>query len=134
MAYEDIGRQDEGKESIRRYFSGNPTPEFAEIIFGILGQKEAMLLTGDIIRNQLATSKSPFWATFLFSDLRPLLSGESAQVFSLIEESLSVHMAKLFYVCQDCGFKAKAFHWQCPACSNWQTFHPNKSISDGGHC
>lgn len=28
------------------------------------------------------------------------------------------------YQCQNCGFRARLFHWQCPGCSQWETFPP----------
>lgn len=28
------------------------------------------------------------------------------------------------YVCQQCGFSAKAMHWQCPGCKGWNTVKP----------
>ena len=28
------------------------------------------------------------------------------------------------YVCQHCGFQAKAMHWQCPGCKRWNTIKP----------
>jgi lipopolysaccharide biosynthesis regulator YciM len=28
------------------------------------------------------------------------------------------------YVCQHCGFRAKALHWQCPGCKRWNTVKP----------
>jgi lipopolysaccharide biosynthesis regulator YciM len=24
------------------------------------------------------------------------------------------------YCCEQCGFKARNFHWQCPACNAWE--------------
>ena len=26
-----------------------------------------------------------------------------------------------FYLCNQCGFKARQFHWQCPACNAWES-------------
>jgi lipopolysaccharide biosynthesis regulator YciM len=26
-----------------------------------------------------------------------------------------------FYMCDQCGFKARQFHWQCPACNAWES-------------
>lgn len=28
------------------------------------------------------------------------------------------------YVCQHCGFHARAMHWQCPGCKRWNTIKP----------
>ncbi|MDA8364046.1 MAG: lipopolysaccharide assembly protein LapB [Gammaproteobacteria bacterium] len=28
------------------------------------------------------------------------------------------------YLCQECGFRGKALHWQCPGCHRWNTVKP----------
>ena len=27
------------------------------------------------------------------------------------------------FVCRNCGFRAKEFHWRCPSCKDWSTIH-----------
>ena len=31
------------------------------------------------------------------------------------------------YRCDDCGFKARQFYWQCPACGGWETYPPKRT-------
>jgi len=31
------------------------------------------------------------------------------------------------YLCENCGFKARQFFWQCPACGGWETFLPRRT-------
>ena len=38
------------------------------------------------------------------------------------------HASRLaVYMCRHCGFKAKQFYWQCPACMGWETFPPRRT-------
>ena len=30
------------------------------------------------------------------------------------------------YTCQNCGFRARQFYWQCPGCSGWETYPPRR--------
>lgn len=30
------------------------------------------------------------------------------------------------FVCADCGFKARQFHWQCPGCNRWDRYAPRR--------
>ncbi|AQS51023.1 lipopolysaccharide assembly protein LapB [Paenalcaligenes hominis] len=30
------------------------------------------------------------------------------------------------YACQNCGFEAKHFYWQCPGCTHWETYAPKR--------
>ena len=31
------------------------------------------------------------------------------------------------YRCENCGFKARQFHWRCPGCGGWETYPPRRS-------
>jgi lipopolysaccharide biosynthesis regulator YciM len=31
------------------------------------------------------------------------------------------------YRCETCGFKARQFHWRCPACGGWETYPPRRT-------
>ena len=31
------------------------------------------------------------------------------------------------YRCDHCGFKARQFHWRCPACGRWETYPPRRT-------
>ena len=31
------------------------------------------------------------------------------------------------YRCVQCGFKARQFHWRCPACGGWETYPPRRT-------
>jgi lipopolysaccharide assembly protein B len=31
------------------------------------------------------------------------------------------------YQCDQCGFKARQFHWRCPACGGWETYPPKRT-------
>ena len=33
------------------------------------------------------------------------------------------------YECHRCGFRAKAMHWQCPGCRNWNTITPRRWVT-----
>jgi lipopolysaccharide biosynthesis regulator YciM len=35
------------------------------------------------------------------------------------------------YHCDQCGFRAKQYHWQCPACNAWESLpaEPSESVS-----
>lgn len=43
----------------------------------------------------------------------------------VLKDLVHTHSSRLaVYLCGSCGFKAKQFYWQCPACSGWETFPP----------
>jgi lipopolysaccharide biosynthesis regulator YciM len=36
-----------------------------------------------------------------------------------------VHRQAVF-ICRQCGFKARKFHWHCPACGQWESYPPRR--------
>jgi len=36
------------------------------------------------------------------------------------------------YTCQECGFRARLFYWQCPGCNRWETYAPRRTETLGG--
>ena len=31
-----------------------------------------------------------------------------------------------YYTCRHCGFKARTYHWHCPACGHWESYPPRR--------
>ncbi len=44
---------------------------------------------------------------------------------TVMKDLVHTHSSRLaVYLCGSCGFKARQFYWQCPACGGWETFPP----------
>ena len=43
----------------------------------------------------------------------------------VLKDLVHTHSNRLaVYLCGSCGFKARQYYWQCPACGGWETFPP----------
>jgi lipopolysaccharide biosynthesis regulator YciM len=52
-------------------------------------------------------------------------SGEARENFLILRDlTRKLVEGKAMYRCTQCGFSAKAHHWQCPSCKNWGTVRP----------
>lgn len=62
---------------------------------------------------------------------------ERRQDLQLMKNLVHSHAQALaVYLCSNCGFKARQFYWQCPACGGWETFPPRRTAeleSPGRH-
>ena len=46
----------------------------------------------------------------------------------LVKNLVHSHARRLArYRCGNCGFRARQFHWHCPACGGWETYPPRRS-------
>ena len=53
------------------------------------------------------------------------VNGEGRENFLILRDLTSKLVeGKAMYRCNQCGFGAKAHHWQCPSCKNWGTVRP----------
>ena len=53
---------------------------------------------------------------------------ERRQDLQLMKSLVHSHAQALsVYLCAQCGFKARQFFWQCPACGGWETFPPRRT-------
>ena len=51
--------------------------------------------------------------------------GEARENFLILRDlTRKLVEGKAMYRCSQCGFGAKAHHWQCPSCKNWGTVRP----------
>ncbi len=52
-----------------------------------------------------------------------VLGGDLALLRTLVHK----HTQRLDrYACQQCGFEAKHFYWQCPGCTHWESYAPKR--------
>jgi lipopolysaccharide biosynthesis regulator YciM len=58
-------------------------------------------------------------------------SGEARENFLILRElTRKLVEGKAMYRCNQCGFGAKAHHWQCPSCKNWGTVRPIHGVAN----
>ncbi|MFA7241247.1 MAG: lipopolysaccharide assembly protein LapB [Sulfuricellaceae bacterium] len=56
---------------------------------------------------------------------------ERRQELQLVRNLVHSHSVGLsLYRCEKCGFKARQYFWQCPACGGWETFPARRGEED----
>ena len=75
----------------------------------------------DIARNELIQrpSLSSLDKLFQAQAMRKIKKIDNVE---LIQQTIKNTIGeRRFYMCNQCGFKARQFHWQCPACNAWES-------------
>ena len=53
---------------------------------------------------------------------------ERRRDLELVKNLVHSHTRKLArFRCENCGFKARQFHWRCPGCGGWETYPPRRT-------
>ena len=126
--YKDVGRAREGVNLLRSYLAEAPSIDLLEAVF-----KAVVELDGPDAANQLVSDELHRTPTLLGLDklieARLMYSPpERLAELSMVKSLVGGYAQKLArYQCSHCGFKAKQFYWQCPGCSQWESYAPRRT-------
>ena len=126
--YRTLGRPQEGANLLKAYLSEASSVDLLEVVF-----KAVLELDGVEAANQLVSDELRRTPTLLGLDklLEARLMKAQPEVrpeLSLVKNLVHGYAQKLArYQCSRCGFKARQFYWQCPGCSQWETYPPRRT-------
>lgn len=126
--YRTVGRPQEGVNLLKNYLAEATSIDLLEVVF-----KAVLELDGVDAANQLVSDELRRTPTLLGLD--KLLEArlmeappEARPELSLIKNLVHGYTQKLArYQCSHCGFKARQFYWQCPGCSQWESYPPRRT-------
>ena len=128
-SYQALGETDAGLAELNALQQRNPSLDLLDGLFqATLAQGGAtaarQLIRKSLHRNPTLQGLEKFYEVELLD--APEERRVDAQVF---RQLLHTHASRLaVYLCRNCGFKAKQYYWQCPACSGWETFPPKLTV------
>ncbi|HYD95962.1 MAG TPA: lipopolysaccharide assembly protein LapB [Noviherbaspirillum sp.] len=126
--YRAVGRPQEGLNLLKNYLAEAPSIDLLEVVF-----KAVLELDGVDAANQLVSDELRRTPTLLGLDklLEARLMEAPPEVrpeLSLVKNLVHGYTQKLArYQCGQCGFKARQFYWQCPGCSQWESYPPRRT-------
>ena len=126
--YRKVGRPEEGVSLLRSYLEEASSIDLIEVVF-----KAVIELNGVDAAKQLVVEELRRNPTLLGLDklLEARLMDAPANVWeelSMVKNLVHGYTQKLArYQCSHCGFKARQYYWQCPGCSNWETYPPRRT-------
>lgn len=127
-AYRSVGRPQEGLNLLKSYLAEASSIDLLEVVF-----KAVIELDGVDAANHLVSDELRRTPTLLALDkfLEARLMESPAEVrpeLLLVKNLVHGYTQKLArYQCSHCGFKARQYYWQCPGCSQWETYPPRRT-------
>lgn len=126
--YRAVGRSQEGVNLLKNYLAAASSIDLLEVVF-----KAVLELDGVDAANQLVSDELRRTPTLLGLDklLEARLMEAPPEVrpeLSMVKNLVHGYTQKLArYQCSQCGFKARQFYWQCPGCSQWESYPPRRT-------
>jgi len=131
-ACRQLDRLDEALGLLRDYLNRYPSLEVLEAAYRLALEVEGGEAAYRLVRDTLRHHPTLRGLDTLLEAQLMEAPPERRQDLQLIKTLVHGHAERLaFFRCDSCGFRARRFHWRCPACGGWETFPPRRSEEEG---
>jgi lipopolysaccharide assembly protein B len=128
-AYRSVGRLEEGLRLLAGYLERYPSLDLLDTVFQYTLEAKGAPAAYQLVRDELRRNPTLLGLDRLLeaqivADTHP----ERRRDLELVRNLVHSHTRRLArYRCEACGFKARQFHWHCPACGGWETYPPRRT-------
>ncbi len=127
-AHRQAGREAQGLQLLRGYLERHPSLDLLDAVF------QAEIRTGGaegaykLVRDELRRNPTLLGLDKLLEAQILVAPVERRADLELVRNLVHNHTRRVArYRCDNCGFKARQFHWRCPACGGWETYPPKRT-------
>ncbi len=124
-SYRALNQTTEGLSLLQTYLQTYQLTSLLNVLYEVTMQEQGAESAAKLARTELI--KMPSLTTLdQLLQARAIMENQQSQTGNLQDTQLmqqAVRHAignKTAYYCEQCGFKAKYHHWQCPACNAWE--------------
>jgi lipopolysaccharide biosynthesis regulator YciM len=128
-AYRDAGRAEEGLTLLADYLERYPSLDLLDTVFQQTLEAKGPEQAYEIVRDELKRNPTLLGLDYLLeAQIVAAGSPDKRRDLELVRNLVHGHTRRLArYRCESCNFKARQFHWQCPACGGWETYPPRRT-------
>ena len=123
-SFQSLGQTKEGLSLLQGYLQTYQLPSMLKVLFDATLAEQGAEQAAKLARNELI--KKPSLSTLdQLLQARAMLEDsktQKSQDTQLMQQAVRHAIGnRTTYHCEQCGFKAKYHHWQCPACNAWES-------------
>ena len=127
-AFGRLGRLEEGQQLLRAWLDNHASVDLLDELFHWEMDQQGPKAAYDLVREELRRNPTLLGLDKLLEAAVLTVSSEQRGDIELVKQLIHGHTRKVArYRCDTCGFKARQFHWRCPACGGWETYPPRRS-------
>ncbi|MGH8706232.1 MAG: lipopolysaccharide assembly protein LapB [Burkholderiales bacterium] len=128
-AHREAGRLEEGLTLLAGYLERYPSLDLLDTVFQYTLEAKGAEAAYKLVRDELRRNPTLLGLDRLLeAQIVAAASPERRRDLELVRNLVHSHTRRLArYRCENCGFKARQFHWLCPACGGWETYPPRRS-------
>lgn len=124
QSYQALNLGNEGLTLLKSWAQKHNLPAVLNVVYEATLAQEGAIAAAELARSELAKHPS---LNILDRLLQALESGQNTtqQDVPLMKNTVRYFLGNSrSYCCDQCGFKARQYYWQCPGCNGWETFPP----------
>ena len=127
-SYKALGRPAEGLMLLRGLQHRYPGLDLLNVVYQATAEAEGDEAAWRLVRDEVRRNPTLVGLDHLIDAELVRAPAERRQDLQLMKNLVHSHAQALaVYLCSNCGFKARQFFWQCPACGGWETFPPRRT-------
>ena len=128
VSFEAIGKAEQGLSQLRALQQQHPALDMFNAIFHATMKSEGAAAAYNLVKADLRQNPTLVGLDRLLEAELLAAPEEKKADLKVLKDVVHTHSSRLaVYLCANCGFKAKQFYWQCPACVGWETFPPRRT-------
>lgn len=123
-----LGRAEQGLQLLRGYLERNPSLDLLDVVAQMTQQESGPEAAYVLVRDELRRNPTLLGLNKLLEAQVTMAPPERRSDLELVRNLIHAHTRRVArYRCDNCGFKARQFHWRCPACGGWETYPPRRT-------
>ncbi|GAB4444539.1 MAG: lipopolysaccharide assembly protein LapB [Rhodocyclaceae bacterium] len=127
-AHVALGRADRGLQLLRGYLEEHPSVDLLDTLFRAELEANGAQSAYRLVRDELERNPTLLGLDKLLEAQLLVTPPEGRADLDLVKNLIHAHTRRVArYRCSECGFKARQFHWRCPACGGWETYPPRRT-------
>jgi len=129
-SYRTLNKLEEGLELLKTYLQTYKLHSLLNVLYEAAIAQQDAEAAAKLARDELV--RKPSLQTLDQLLQARLILDDSPQDAHVIQQTVRYALGnRSAYVCSQCGFRAKHYHWQCPACNAWESLpsEPSESVS-----
>ena len=125
-SYAHIGKPKDGFDLLKDYLDVYQSPMLLNVVFESLINTQSTSEAAELALKQL--NKKPSLQTLdQLLETKIKTEADASESYAMQQAVRLAIGKRSAYVCNQCGFRAKHYHWQCPACNAWESLPPEPS-------
>lgn len=127
-AHRLAGRAERGSQLLRGYLDRHSSLDLLDVAFQAELEHGGAESAYKLVRDELRRNPTLLGLDKLLEAQVLEAPPERRADLELVKNLIHGHTRRVArYRCDSCGFKARQFHWRCPACGGWETYPPKRT-------